>query len=353
MSGDDRHGHSHAPGDMHHLGPVGTIRQLLSTHSHDHAESIDAATADRDGMRALAVSLAGLGVTAVLQAGVVAVSGSVALLADTVHNLSDALTALPLGVAFWLGRRPPDRRYTYGYGRAEDLAGIAIVAMIALSAAVAGWQAIDRMFDPPTVANPGWVAAAGVVGCAGNELVARYRIRVGRRIGSAALVADGLHARTDGLTSLAVVAAALGAMAGWRLADPVVGLVITTAILAVLRSAARDIHRRLMDRVDPRLVDRLEQRLGHVDGIAAVDRVRVRWIGHELHADADVALDRALDLAATHDILEEARHQLLHAIPRLGDIHLHPNPAGSPQAHDRLRHHDARGDALTPGPTTA
>jgi cation diffusion facilitator family transporter len=336
----------HHDDDSHHCGDrrgvVGAIRHLFSSHSHDHTDSIDAATADRDGMRALAVSLGGLGVTAGLQVIVVAVSGSVALLADTVHNVSDALTALPLGVAFWLGRRPADRHHTYGYGRAEDLAGIFIVAMIGLSAVVAAWQAVARLVDPQAMTNPSWVAAAGVLGFAGNELVAGYRIRVGRRIGSAALVADGLHARTDGLTSLAVLAAALGTMAGWRLADPVVGLAICAAILKVLHTAARDISRRLMDRIDPDLVDRLEHELAAVGGITAVDRVRVRWIGHELHADADVAIDRTLDLAATHDILEDARHQLLHTIPRLADVLLHANPAGCHHAHERLRHHERR-----------
>lgn len=339
LHGDGSHGNDLRAHD-HPRGVTGALRHLFSSHSHDHADSIDAATADSVAMRALAISLGGLGVTAVLQVAVVAVSGSVALLADTVHNFADALTALPLGVAFWLGRRRPDRRYTYGYGRAEDLAGIFIVAMIALSAGVAAWQSIARLVEPQTITNAGWVAAAGVIGFVGNELVASYRIRVGRRIGSAALVADGLHARTDGLTSLAVFAAALGTMAGWRLADPVVGLAISAVILKVLHTAARDIYGRLMDRVDPALVDGIEHELGHVEGIDAVDRVRVRWIGHELHADADVAVDRTLDLAATHDILEEARHHLLHTVPRLTDILLHANPAGCHHAHERVRHHD-------------
>jgi cation diffusion facilitator family transporter len=359
---DDRHDHSHATppvpgqplGDDHdhpnrtqphahddgrRTGVIAAVRHLFSSHSHDHADAVDSATANREGMRALVVSLGGLGVTAVLQVVVVALSGSVALLADTVHNFSDALTAVPLGIAFWLGRRPANRRYTYGYGRAEDLAGIFIVAMIALSAGVAAWQAVDRLVDPQTIDRAGWVAAAGAVGFAGNELVASYRIRVGRRIGSAALVADGLHARTDGLTSLAVLAAALGALAGWRLADPIVGLAISAAILNVLRHAARDIYRRLMDRVDPGLVDELEHQLAHVTGVHAVDRVRVRWIGHELHADAEVSLDPGLDLATAHDVLEDARHRLLHGIPRLGDVLLHANPAGQPDAHDRTCHH--------------
>ena len=333
------HHHHDLETAIHAHGLWAAIRHLFSSHSHDPADAIDSATATREGMRAVFVSLAGLGVTAALQVVVVVVSGSVALLADTVHNFSDALTALPLALAFWLGGRPANRRYTYGYGRAEDLAGIFIVAMIALSAGVAAWEAVARLRDPRTIDAPGWVAVAGIIGFAGNELVAAYRIRAGRRIGSAALVADGLHARTDGLTSLAVIVAALGTLAGWPLADPIVGLAISVAILNVLRRAARDIYRRLMDRVDPSLVDDIEHELGHTAGIRGVDRVRVRWIGHELQADADVALDPALDLATTHDVLEDARHRLLHHVPRLGDILLHANPADRPDAHARTDHH--------------
>jgi cation diffusion facilitator family transporter len=334
------HAHDDAHGDHEHgPGLLGTLRRLIPSHRHDPAAAIDTATATREGMRALALSLGILGLTAALQAVVVVVSGSVALLADTVHNVSDALTALPLGLAFWLGRRAPNRHYTYGYGRAEDLAGVFVVAMIALSAGVAAWEAIGRLVDPQEMARPGWVAVAGMIGFAGNELVARYRIRTGRHIGSAALVADGHHARTDGLASLAVVVAALGAAAGWPLADPVVGLVISVAILNVLRHAGRDVYRRLMDRVDPAFLEQVEHELGDAPGVEAVDRVRVRWIGHELHADAEVALDPGLELAAAHDVLEDARHRLLHRIPRLGDILLHANPAGHADAHDRTAHH--------------
>jgi cation diffusion facilitator family transporter len=343
---DHDHGHDGHDGHDGHAhvrdrGVLGAIRHALSPHSHDHADLIDTATAHREGMRALAISLAALGATAAVQVVIVVVSGSVALLADTIHNFSDALTAIPLGIAFWIGRRPADRRYTYGYGRAEDLAGVFVVAMIALSAVIAAWEAIGRLIHPQAVDRPGWVALAGLVGFAGNELVAHYRIRVGRRIGSAALVADGLHARTDGFTSLAVLGAALGTMAGWDEADPIIGLAISAAIANVLRHAARDIYRRLMDRVDPALVEQITHHLGHVTGIAAVDRVRVRWIGHELHADAEVALTPALTLADAHDILEDARHQLLHTVPRLADVLLHPNPADTPDAHHRTAHHQA------------
>jgi cation diffusion facilitator family transporter len=292
-------------------------------------------------MRALKVSLLGLAVTAGFQVVIVAISGSVALLADTIHNFSDALTAVPLGVAFLLGRRLPTRRYTYGYGRAEDLAGIFIVAMIALSAAVAGYESVRRLTDPRPITNVGWVAAAGVIGFVGNEAVAEYRMRVGRRIGSAALVADGLHARTDGFTSLAVVGGAIGTATGFELADPVVGLVITAAILVVLRGAARDIYRRLMDSVDPELVDQIEEVLVAVPGVDGVDAVRVRWIGHELRAEADIVTRSDLSIGAAHAIAEEARHRLLHDVRRLTQaiIHVSPGDEDGADPHERTSHH--------------
>lgn len=308
------HGHEHG-------GPHG--------HTHDHTAAVDdALTASDEGIRALKISLAGLGVTAALQVVIVVISGSVALLADTIHNFGDALTAIPLGVAFVIGKRPPTKRYTYGFGRAEDLAGVFVVGMIAASAMVAGYEAIDRLLDPRDVHHVPWVIAAGLIGFAGNELVAMYRIRVGRKIGSAALVADGLHARTDGLTSLAVVVGAVGASLGWQLADPIVGLVITVAILGIVRSAARDIYRRLMDAVDPSLVDEVEHVLGHVDGVREVERVRIRWSGHELLAEVDIVADASLPLADAHAIAEESRHRLVHDIPKLASATIHVNPTG-------------------------
>lgn len=329
----------------HLRGWRAVVAGLLGGHRHDDAETIaDHVAASDDGLRALAISLAGLAATAVVQLAVVVASGSVALAADTIHNVADAFTAVPLGLAFLLGRRSPTRRYTYGYGRAEDLAGIVVVATIALSAGVTAWQAGERLLDPQGISRAGWVAAAGLVGFVGNEAVAAYRVRVGRRIGSAALVADGLHARTDGFTSLAVVAAALGSLAGWRRADPIVGLVISVAIVNVLRVAARDIYRRLMDAVDADLVDTVERQLAATPGVRAIERVRVRWVGHQLHVDADVVLGADLDLAGAHAILEDARHRLLHDTPRLADALLHASPPGDhDDPHATTRHHFAHG----------
>ncbi len=291
--------------------------------------------ASAEGMRVLWISLAVLGVTAALEAVVVTVSGSVALLGDALHNAADALTAVPLAIAFIAGRRPPTRRYTYGYGRAEDLAGVVIVLIIAASSALAAYEAVSRLAHPRTVSNLIAVAIAALIGFAGNEIVAQYRIRVGRKIGSAALVADGLHARTDGFTSLAVLLGAGGVALGWNWADPVVGLLITVAILAVLRQAAVEIYRRLMDAVDPALVDQAEHTLRMTPGVLDIGQVRLRWIGHQLRAECEVIVDAAASAVQAHQVAVSAEHALLHALPRLTAAIVHADP----QAGDDVDHH--------------
>jgi cation diffusion facilitator family transporter len=306
---------------------VARLRHVLRPHSHDASDKVDAAMeASAAGMRAVWVSLAVLGGTALLQAAVVAFSGSVALLGDTLHNAADALTAVPLGIAFLVGRRPPTRRYTYGYGRAEDLAGVMIVLLIAASSALAAYEAVTRLAHPRPVTGLIAVAAAALIGFTGNEVVARYRIRVGRRIGSAALVADGLHARTDGFTSLAVLLGVAGVAVGWDWADPVVGLVITVAIVAVLRQAAREIYRRLMDAVDPALVDQVERTLRATHGVLGVGQVRLRWIGHHLRAECEVIVDAGASAVQAHQVAVGAEHGLLHALPRLAAALVHADP---------------------------
>ncbi|GLW49960.1 cation efflux system protein [Streptomyces sp. NBRC 14336] len=333
------HPHHHRPSLGHRLS------HLLKPHSHDTADKVDPALeSSARGMRALWVSLAVLGATALLQAVVVVVSGSVALLGDTAHNTADALTAVPLGIAFVLGRRAANRRFTYGYGRAEDLAGLVIVLTIAVSAVLAGWVAVDRLLDPRPVEHVPAVAVAALVGFAGNEWVARYRIRIGREIGSAALVADGLHARTDGFTSLAVLLGAGGAALGWELADPVVGLAITAAILLVLRDAAREVFRRVLDAVDPALVDRAEQALLAVPGVRGVGELRLRWIGHRLRAEVAVVVDGDTTVRRAHAVAVAAEHALLHAVPRLTAALVHADPAPAPgeaDPHEALAHHMA------------
>lgn len=328
---DDHAGHGHGHGHRHGHGGSSAARVGdalaeafgFGPHSHDPSDAIDEALeADARGRRALWGSLALLGVTALLQGVVVVFTGSVALLGDTLHNVADALTAVPLLVAFALARRPADDRFGYGYGRAEDLAGVFVVAMIALSSVVAVYEAIRRLLDPQGVDHLWAVAAAGLIGFAGNEVVAQYRIRVGRRIGSAALVADGLHARTDGFTSLAVVVGALGVAAGLPWADPVVGLLISLAILGVLRSAARQVGARLMDAVEPGLVGTARAVLTDVPGVRAVERVRLRWVGHVLLADAVLAGAPDTPLAEADAVRAEALLRLRERLPRLGESSL-------------------------------
>ncbi|MFC8101352.1 cation diffusion facilitator family transporter [Streptomyces sp. NPDC057363] len=337
------HDDEHAPGRHSPAGPWHRLAHRLTPHSHESADKLDPALeSSARGLRALWVSLAVLGATAAAQAAVVLVSGSVALLGDTVHNTADALTAVPLGIAFVLGRRAATRRFTYGYGRAEDLAGVVIVLTIAASAVLAAWTAVDRLLDPRPVSHVPAVAVAAVVGFAGNEWVARYRIRAGREIGSAALVADGLHARTDGYTSLAVLLGAGGAALGWRLADPLVGLAITAAIVLVLRDAAREVFRRLMDAVDPALVDRAERVLREVPGVCGVGELRLRWIGHRLRAEVALVVDGEVTVRQAHRIAVEAEHALLHAVPRLTAALVHADPAPAPgeaDPHLGLAHH--------------
>jgi cation diffusion facilitator family transporter len=355
---DDRSPHSHSAEDHspdshdhdhdHGHGFRGRLGHLLTPHSHDTAGKVDAELeASKEGVRALWLSLAILGVTAVIQALVVFWSGSVALLGDTLHNVADALTAVPLGLAFLIGRRPPTRRYTYGYGRAEDLAGIIIVGFIAASAVTAGWAAIDRLRHPAEVRYLAAVAGAALVGFLGNEVVAQLRVRVGRRIGSAALVADGLHARADGYTSLAVLLGAGGVAIGWDWADPIIGLVITVAILVVLRQAAVEVYRRLMDAVDPSTVDAVEAALRSTEGVLDVGSVRLRWIGHKLRAECDIVVASNLTVVDAHAIAVDAEHELIHKVPRLTAAVVHADP----QPHEGTDHHALLADHRHGDPT--
>lgn len=338
-SGDHDHEHDH--------GPLGWLRELLPFgHGHSHGEaSVDSALeGSARGIWALKISLVGLGATALFQLAIVIFSGSVALLADTIHNFSDALTAFPLWIAFALSRRAPSRRYTYGYGRAEDVAGVLIVLMILISALVAGYESYLKLVDPRPLGYVGWVIAAALVGFAGNEAVAVFRIRVGREIGSAALVADGQHARVDGITSLAVLLGALGSWLGFPLADPIVGLLITVAILFIVKDTAVTIWCRLMDAVDPAVVDEIERVTAGVPGVEQTHDVRVRWLGHNLQAELHLVVDEDLSTRDSHRIAEDVRHALFHAQPRLSAINVHIDPCGhgGVDTHEPSVHHQQR-----------
>jgi cation diffusion facilitator family transporter len=261
---------------------------------------------------------------------VVALSGSVALLADTIHNFADAATAIPLWIAFACLRLRPVRRFPYGYGRVEDLAGVVIVLVVLASAVVAGYQSLARLVRPEPVTHLWAVAAASLIGFAGNEAVALFRIRVGRQIGSAALVADGFHARVDGLTSLAVLGGAAGVALGHPLADPLIGLGITVAILGIVCQAARAVFTRLLDGVDPALLDEIRHAAHHVPGVQQVGMVRARWNGHRLHVELEVAVDPGLTVSAGHGVAMEVRHQVLHHVGHVSRVSVHVDPITEP-----------------------
>jgi cation diffusion facilitator family transporter len=298
-------------------------------HTHDAADRVAATlSASAQGVRATWLSLGGLAATAIFQLLVFLLSGSVSLLADTIHNFTDALTAIPLLIAFRLGRRPPSRRFTYGYHRAEDLAGVVIVLMILASAVAAAIEAARHLAHPHPLDHVGLVLFAGTIGFAGNEGVAVYRIRVGRRIGSAALVADGIHARTDGITSLGVVVSALGALAGLDRMDAVIGLLITLVIVWTLWGAARQVLHRVLDGVDEPTIALIEEVASTVTGVEHVTEARARWVGHRLLAELSVDVDGTISVEAGHDVADRVRDSLLHEVPRLGDAVVHVDPHG-------------------------
>lgn len=320
---DEEHGHHHEHGQ----GLWGRVKHALTPHSHDHTEAIQSAEeSSQIGIRAAWISLAGMGVTAVLQVVIVALSGSIALLADTLHNVGHLATTIPLIIAFRIGRRAPSRRYSYGYRRAEDLVGLLIGLVIALSAALIVWESVRALLEPRELTNLGWVMIAALVGAAGNEAVAIYRIRAGRRIGSAALVAEGQHARTDALTSLAVAIGVIGVWAGMPQLDPIIGLVIAAVIIAVLVSSMRTVVRRLMDGIDDGTLERVEQAAAEVPGVLAVGAARARWSGHRMEAEVAVGADAGLSLPEAHALRARVQEHLIGTVPHLERVGVHVSP---------------------------
>jgi cation diffusion facilitator family transporter len=311
----DRHPHDHSHDKGAH-----------SAHGHTHGVIDPTIATSERGIWAIKWSFAGLFVTALFQVVVVWVSGSVALLADTIHNFADAATALPLWFAFTLARWKPSRRFTYGYGRVEDLAGMSIIAIIALSAAFAGYESVQRLLHPQPVAYLWAVIAASLIGFLGNEGVAVFRIRVGKEINSAALIADGYHARVDGLTSLAVLFGVVGVWLGYPLADPIVGLLITLAIVHIVWQSGKAVFTRALDGVEPEIVDEVHDAADHARGVEKVTDVRARWLGHHLHVELNVAVASQLSVVEAHAIAKEVRHELLHHLPYVSSVIVHVDP---------------------------
>jgi cation diffusion facilitator family transporter len=334
------HQHTHPATEDHDHGDAHDDHEHNAGHGHTHGVVDPSLLADERGVWALKISLVGLLVTALIQVVVVYYSGSVALLADTLHNFGDAFTAIPLWIAFSLSARRPTRRFTYGLGRAEDLAGLAIVLIILLSVVVGVYTAVQRFIHPQPVMYLGAVMAAAVVGFLGNEAVAWFRIKIGKEIGSAALIADGYHAGSDGLTSLAVLAGAVGVGLGFPLADPLVALLINILILKIVWDSSKEVFSRMLDGVDPAIVDEIRHAAGETPGVLEVADVRVRWLGHRLHAEVHAAVADNLSVGAGHDIAGQLQHTLLHHLPYLSGVTIHIDPLdASGPAHHRIAEH--------------
>lgn len=330
--GHSHEGHEHHHGHDHH-----------GEHGHTHGVIDPSITTSRRGIWAVKRAFVILLITAIFQMAIVMLTGSVALLADTIHNVGDAATAIPLWVAFALSSWKPSRRFTYGFGRMEDLAGLAVVGMIALSAAVAGYESIQRLVHPQVISHLWAVVGASIIGVVGNEAVAIFRIKVGKEIESAALVADGYHARADGLASLAVAFGALGVRLGYPLADPIVGLLITLLLVRIVWQSSKAVFTRMLDGVDPHIVDEIREGASHTPGVVKVTEVRTRWLGHRLHAELNVAVGSHLSVVEGHAIAREVRHQLMHRLHYLSSViaHVDPSEEAGEEFHRIVQHsHD-------------
>jgi cation diffusion facilitator family transporter len=334
---DEHEAHQHDSnhdGDQHEHG----------AHGHTHGPIDPNILTTEKGIWAIKWSFVGLFLTSLFQVVIVLLSGSVALFADTVHNFADAATAIPLWIAFRLARWKPTKRFTYGYGRVEDLAGVAVVLTILASAIIAGYVAIQRFLHPQPIGYLWAVAGASIIGFLGNEAVALFRIKVGREMGSAALVADGYHARVDGFTSLAVLLSAIGVWLGYPLTDPIIGMLVTLLILRIVWESAKEVFTRLLDGVDPDLVDDIKREVKRTLGVKDVSDVRVRWLGHRLHAELNVTVAQGLSVEEGHDIAKEVRHRLLHRLKFLSNANIHIDPANaSGEEYHRINEHSHDG----------
>lgn len=337
------HGHEH-PGGVADL----LLGALHLGHDHDsavhsHVSATSGLLSETRGIWAVKWSFVGLGLTALIQAVVFALSGSTGLLADTIHNFADAGTAIPLWIAFRLQQRAATQRFTYGLYRTEDLAGLAIVAVIFASALFAGYASIERLINQQMPSHIPLAMAAAGVGFVGNELVAQFRLRIGREIESAALIADGLHARTDGFTSLAALAGLAGAMAGYPVLDGVAGLVITALILKIVMwDAAPTVLTRLLDGIEPATLEHLRLAAAGVKGVEEVNWIRARWAGHRIDAEVNVRIDPGLTSEQVHALSHEVEHQMGHAIEHPGQLvvmastHRERLPEGHVHTHEHI-----------------
>jgi cation diffusion facilitator family transporter len=292
-------------------------------HSHSSAHY-----GNKDAVRAVVVSAFALGLAAVAEISASLLSGSASVLADGLHNAGDVLTSFILLVTFALVRRPATRRFSSGYGRFEDVATLLIIIVIILTAAAAAAESIAKFIYPANYSNIPLGLGAALIGVIANLGVSEYKLRVGRGIKSESLAADGIHSRIDALVSAGAFVGIGLAGLGLKIADPIVGVLITFAIVYVLAGTVRQLFYRMMDAVDPTIVDEITHAALSVSGVLQVHDVRVRWVGRELVAAMHVDCDSKATLEEAHALAIRVEDAVRHEVPaaRL-EIHMDPGTA--------------------------
>jgi cation diffusion facilitator family transporter len=278
--------------------------------------AVDDSGERREANRAVAVSAVGLALTGLLEMAIALLSGSVALLGDALHNLSDVSTSALVFVGFRASRKLPSERYPYGYQRAEDLAGIGVALVIWGSALVAGFESVTKLLHHGSTTHLGWGIAAAAVGIAGNQIVARYKLLVGKRIRSATLVADAKHSWLDALSSAGALLGLIGVALGWSWADAVAGIVVTGFICHVGWEVTVDIAHRLLDGVDPEIITTAEAVAVTVPGVKHA-HARARWTGRTLRIEVEGFLDPDTTVAAADRIGRSVACALEPEIPEM------------------------------------
>ena len=268
----------------------------------------------RQANRAVGVSAVGLALTGLVELVIAVVTGSVALLGDALHNLSDVSTSLAVFVGFRVSRKSATERYPYGFERAEDLAGVGIAVVIWASAALAAAESIHKLLDHAGTRHPGWGIGAAAVGIVGNQVVARYKLSIGRRIRSATLIADAKHSWLDALSSAGAAAGLIGVIAGLRWADAAAGLLVTGFICHVGWEVSVDVAHRLMDGVDPDTVATAETIAASVGGVQHA-HARARWTGRTLRVEVEGWLDTDLTIGDADHVGHLVAEQLAQALP--------------------------------------
>jgi len=300
--------------------------------SHPHSS---AHYGNKDAIRAVVVSAVALGLAAVAEISASILSGSASVLADGLHNAGDVMTSFILLFTFALVRRPATRRFSSGYGRFEDVATLLIVVVIIITAAIAAAESVAKLLHPVTYSNIPLSLAAALIGVVANLGVSEYKVRVGRGIGSESLEADGIHSRIDALVSAGAFAGIGLAGLGLTIADPILGILITVAIVFALAGTVKQLYYRMMDAVDPTIIDELTSSATAVPGVLAVHDVRVRWVGRELVAVMHVDMDPKSTLENAHAIAMRVEDAVCHEVPA-ARLEIHMDPGTTPHTHTHV-----------------